>query len=86
MYDKKYASVEMIVSKWNPLEVPPDLATDEYKAYINRILSVGKSLENIKQELITILTCDLGLNYDDNDLFQRGEVEKITIEIFNSIN
>ncbi len=81
MHDNIFDEINDIFSEWNPIEVPTDLAKEEYKSYITRIIKVGSNYENIKAELVAILTSDLGANYDENDVIQKNDVERITIQI-----
>ena len=73
--------INEILADWNPVEVPIDIAKDEYKSYVPRIISIGPNYDKIKTELITILTVDLGLTFDEKNVFQQDEVEKVAIQI-----
>lgn len=85
MNDKLHEDINLILSNWNPLEVPMDIAKEEYKSYINCVLKAGTAYEAIKAELIKILTSDLGLNYDENDVYQRNDVEKVATEVLRTV-
>ena len=85
MCDKIFDEINIIFSKWNPLEVPTDLATEEYKSYITRIIKAGRDYEKIKTELVIILTSDLGVNYNEDNVIQRNDVEKVTMEILSKL-
>ena len=85
MCDKIYEEINLILSKWNPIEVPTDIAKEEYRSYITRILMAGSDYEKIKAELIIILTSDLGLNYDENNVIQKNDVGKVSTEILSKL-
>jgi hypothetical protein len=85
MCDNLFDEINIIFSKWNPIEVPTDLAKEEYKSYITRIIKVGRDYDKIKKELIIILTSDLGANYNENNVLQKSEVEKVTTEILTKL-
>ena len=86
MQHNVFSKINDILSEWNPLEVPTFLAKEEYKDCINRIFQQGSDYQKIKAELILILTSDLGMLYDENNVLQRNEVEKISIQISNLLN
>jgi len=85
MHDNIFAEINDVFSKWNPIGVPTDLAKEEYKSYITRIITVGSNYEKIKAELVAILTLDLGANYDENNVIQKNDVEGVAIEILRTL-
>ncbi len=57
--------VNKILSHWNPIGVPKELASSEYKAYVPKILKNCKTEKKINIVLKEILL-DMGLDYKKN--------------------
>ena len=78
-------NINLILAKWNPLEVPEIIADSEYSSYVDYFLSIRNNQEDIKKQLIRILINDLGLEYSENNNFQKKEIDTVASEIFCSI-
>jgi hypothetical protein len=79
-----YKEVGAILAEWNPIGVPPELALDEYQAYIAKVYRSRDSEEQLMSCLEDILVNDLGLEYDpDNESHVRDlrEVSKKLLAI-----
>ena len=61
---KTIENVNLVLADWNPMGVPDDIATDEYRDYIPTILATLKKKENLMKVLEDILTNKMGLEYD----------------------
>ena len=86
MRDRLYEDINAILAKWNPIEVPTDIAEGEYSYYVTRVIKAGIDFEKIKAELVVILTSDLGLNYDEKNYIQKSDVENVATEILNKLS
>ncbi len=56
--------VNRILAEWNPIGVDPDIALDEYKGYIPKVLKAMHSESSLMNCLEDILLNDIGLEYD----------------------
>ncbi|UXK09386.1 hypothetical protein N5094_03875 [Shewanella putrefaciens] len=75
--------VNLIFSKWNPLDVPELLAEYEYSGYIDEIISVGQDRNKIRQYLIHLINDIFGLEYEESNKYQSKEIDKVTDEIMS---
>lgn len=80
-----FDEINKILSDWNPVEVPIDIAENEYKSYVTRIINIGANYDKVKAELITILTTDMGLTFDENDLYQQDELDKVARRVMDKL-
>lgn len=73
--------INQLLTRWNPIGVPDDIAKDEYRGYISLIL---QNIEN-RQTLITcmenILTNMLGLDYDSTSKRHQEDLQSVCDEL-----
>jgi hypothetical protein len=73
--------INIILAKWNPLDVPDFIAEEEYIAYIEEIITIGKIPASLKDFLINIVTVKMGLVFDIRDESQNNELDNIVNDI-----
>ena len=56
--------INKILSDWNPIEVPKEIALEEYRIYIPTILTALRKNDDVFNVLIEILTCKMELDYN----------------------
>ena len=57
-------NINIILADWNPIGVPYDIATDEYKGYIPLLLRFIENRQQLIDCLEDILINKIGLSYD----------------------
>lgn len=73
----KMELINSILAKWNPLDVPENIAKDEYMGYVPIII---KNLDNEKQLLdciVNIITNKMGLEYNRNNTIQKNDLIRL---------
>jgi hypothetical protein len=73
--------VNLILVKWNPIGVLPNVAMEEYTAYIPLILSKMHSKTDLLKYLEEILLKDMQVDYDSRDCVQKADLENICKKI-----
>lgn len=70
-------NINRVLADWNPIDVPENIAIDEYKRYVPLIL---KSVEN-RQHLINcledILINRIGVDYDPTDKEHLEDLQQV---------
>ncbi|MCU7492347.1 MAG: hypothetical protein HF300_11185 [Ignavibacteria bacterium] len=78
-----FNKINEILARWNPLDVPHFIASDEYKSYVNDIVSQGKDFDKIRSELKRILVDQMGLTFSDDIPEHSLDLDNVAKEIFN---
>jgi hypothetical protein len=76
-----YEQVNAVISKWDPLNVGPDLASDEYRAFIPRLVrNIGKR-ENLRIALEEILLKEMKCDFQQDDPIHIKSIEDLCDEL-----
>lgn len=78
---KQEEQLNNILSKWNPIEVPIDIAKTEYVNYIPEILSASNNEKSLIDCLKNILINKMGLDYDEFNLLHKEELKQVALKI-----
>jgi hypothetical protein len=78
--------INYVLSQWNPLDVPEFIAEDEYRSYVEQIISVGNNEKELEVYLVHLVRDTLGLEYDENNVEHRGDVKKVVREMVQAFN
>jgi len=65
--NSKEQKINKILHQWNPIEVPDNIATQEYSCYVNEICNLPPDeivIYNYLKKLIT----EMGLNFDEKNI------------------
>ena len=73
--------INQILAKWNPLEVPPNIAKIEYSTYADPIYKIGRNPIALREYLVRLVRDEMGLNYDDSNLSHRMDIEDVLSKI-----
>lgn len=68
-----------ILKKWNPLEIPSEIAEDEYSSYVTFIMKHTQDINSIYLCLKTILTDYMDMEIADSE--DEAELRQIAISI-----
>ncbi|HEX2961617.1 MAG: hypothetical protein ACM3UR_14520 [Bacteroidota bacterium] len=77
-----FNKINNILTRWNPLDVPHFIASDEYKDYVQGIVSQGKDFNRIRSELKRIIVDQMGLTFMDDIPEHSLDLDNVTKEIF----
>lgn len=75
--NSKIELVNELLSKWNPFDVPEEIAKGEYIGFAPIII---KNLDNEKQLLdciVNIITNKMGLDYNRNNTIQKNDLIRL---------
>ncbi len=81
---KTIENINRVLVDWNPIEVPEDVAKEEYKGYIPVIL---QSIENHQQLLdcvVDILINSMGLDYNPMKREHLADVQAVCDRILKA--
>ena len=84
-YNRDYELVNDILAEWDPIGVPDTVAKTEYADYVQRILVKRDNLQGIIKELETIITADIGLDYNGDNPNDKGHTVEYATRIFNEL-
>jgi hypothetical protein len=84
-FHKDYEIINEILAKWDPIGVPDTVAKTEYTDYVTRILLKRDNLDDLIKELETIVTKDIGLEYNANNPTEKEHTIKFATAIFNEL-
>jgi hypothetical protein len=84
-YNRDYELVNDILAEWDPIGVPDTVAKTEYTDYVERILVKRDNLDGIIKELETIITADIGLDYNGDNANDKGHTIEYATRIFNEL-
>lgn len=79
---KVFDDVNNILARWNPLGVPENIATDEYKSYVPLIIKCADSSEQLIVCLEDVLN-KIGADYDSSDKAHLADLQRICHEIID---
>ena len=74
-------NINQILANWNPLDVPENIAIEEYKGYIPLILQSIKSRQELINCLEDILINQLEVDYDPTNKEHLEDLLRICTEI-----
>jgi hypothetical protein len=83
--NKDYEIVNDILAKWDPIGVPDTVAKTEYTDYVQRLLVKRDNLDELIKELETIITKDIGLEYNADNKEEKEHTIKYATAIFNEL-
>lgn len=83
--NKKFNLIKSIVKDWNPLDVPKNIAEDEYNSYIWQMINLPCDKSIIKEHLKSFLCESLGLEFSTNNVNQNKEVNLVCEKIYNAL-
>jgi hypothetical protein len=84
-FHKDYEIVNNILAKWDPIGVPDTVAKSEYTDYVQRILLKRDNLDDLIKELETIITQDIGLEYNADNPTEKEHTIKYATAIFTEL-
>src|SRR5688572_4956392 len=84
-FHKDYEIVNDILAKWDPIGIPDTVAMTEYTDYIQRLLLKRDNLDDLIKELETIITKDIGLEYNADNPTEKEHTIKYATAIFNEL-
>jgi hypothetical protein len=65
--EKNVEKINLILAEWNPIGVPENITSDEYRDYIPIILEVLEKKGNLMKVLEDILVNKMELEYDSQN-------------------
>jgi hypothetical protein len=72
-YSDDFHLVNQILSEWNPISVPEDIADSEYTTYIPNILRFRSDYDGLVKEMKRIVNDEIGISFDNfDDDFKQG--------------
>lgn len=86
VYTKEYYLVNEILAEWDPIGVPKNVAICEYTDYVPRILEQKDNLNDIVLELESIVTKDIGLDYNPDNIDHKRHTVKFATKIFECLS
>ena len=75
--------VNDILKKWNPLEVPSEIAEDEYSSYVTFIMEYSQNINSIYLCLKKILTDYMDMEI--SNLEDDAELKQIARSIYEAV-
>ncbi|WP_041406719.1 hypothetical protein [Shewanella loihica] len=73
--------INNILTEWNPIEVPKDIARVEYLSYVERIFELIADKEKLVILLERIVSQEMGLNYNPQNSEHKTELVNIAAQI-----
>lgn len=77
----EYHLINDVLMEWNPIGVIGSVLMDEYVSYIPRLIRTKDNLDLLLKELESILTKDIGMRYDPEDVEQKQELLEVARKI-----
>jgi len=74
---KTIENINRVLADWNPIEVPENIATEEYKSYIPLILQFIENRQQLMYCLEDILINKLELDYDPTNKEQSEYLQQV---------
>lgn len=72
-----YEEVNSVLARWDPLDVGPDLASDEYRAYVPRLVRNLGERGRLKAELEEILLSEIRCDFQHDDPIHMMSIEDL---------
>lgn len=85
-YNKKVNKVNEILAEWNPIGVPPKISKDEYSSYVLSLFNYETNYLGLVERLESILTDDIELEYDSENIDDKKELLFFAHKIFEILN
>ena len=82
----EFRLINDIFIEWNPIEVPPDVAEDEYIIYVVSIIENRKNIIDIVSVLQNILINEIGLNYSPENVEHKKEIVYYGYKMYLALN
>ncbi len=73
--------INRILSEWNPIGVPNDIAKTEYTNYIPEILAASKNETSLMNCLENILINKMELDYNELNPLHKKELKQVALQI-----
>ncbi len=74
--------INNILTNWNPINVPDEIAYDEYKSHIPSIIKYSNSYNSLFECLVDIVKNKIGLEFDINNKEHLKDLNKVANEIY----
>lgn len=85
MIEKKFLkSINNILSDWNPIGVPDDIALDEYREYIPVILKYIEDRQQLINCLEDILVNKIGLDYHPENQVHFDDLQQLSDKLIRA--
>lgn len=75
--EKTIENINRVLADWNPIEVPENIAIEEYKGYIPLILQSIENRHQLMNCLEDILINKLELEYNHSNKEQSDDLQKV---------
>ncbi len=85
-YNKKFNQINEILAEWNPIGVPSEISKEEYSRYVLNLFNHQNDYIGLINYMEFILTEEIGLNYDCNNIDDKKEVVFYADKIFEIFN
>lgn len=86
---KVIENINGVLAEWNPIGVPEDIATDEYKAYIPLIIQALERRQQLMNCLEDILVNKIGVEYDPSNITHVEDLQQVRdriIQVYQNAN
>ena len=70
-------NLNLVLAEWNPIDLPDDIATEEYKGYIPLILQSIENRQQLLNCLEDILINELELEYDYKNKEHLADLQQV---------
>lgn len=74
---KAIENINLVLTEWNPIGVPHDIATEEYKSYIPFILQSIENRQQLMNCLEDILINKIETDYDPTNKEHSEDLEQV---------
>lgn len=71
-----------VLANWNPINVPAELAHDEYKSYVFTVLNNSYSKDLLFDCICSITTSIIGLDFDIRSETHINDLKRVCDEIY----
>lgn len=78
--------INKILANWNPINVPIELADEEYKNYVPIIIKNGYDKDLLFDCMCNTTRSIVGLNFDLTNKSHLKDLQEVCNEIFNVIS
>jgi len=75
-----------ILAHWNPINVPYELAHDEYKSYVQTILKNGNNKDLLFECMCNITMSIIGSGFEITNEMHVNDLKQVCDEIFKIID
>jgi hypothetical protein len=74
---KTIENINRVLAEWNPIEIPENIVTEEYKGYIPLILQSIENRQQLMNCLEDILINKLKLDYDPTNKEHSEDLQQV---------